>query len=76
MSMTRAFMSGQGQAVRIPKEYSLPDEDLFVNRVGNTIMLTPVSKLRETFFQSLGMFTDDFMKGGRPPQTASERDEL
>lgn len=76
MSITRTFMSGRSQAIRIPKEYRLPDEDIFVNRVGDTVTLTPVSKLRETFTQSLRLFSDDFMAEGRPAQIPSERDPL
>lgn len=76
MSTTRAFMTGSSQAVRIPNEYQLPNEDIFVNRIGSTITLTPVSKLRETFIRGLHMFTDDFMADGRPPQIESKRDSL
>ena len=76
MSTTRTFMYGRSQAIRIPKEYRLPDEDIFVNRVGDTVTLTPVSKLRETFTQSLRLFSDDFMAEGRPAQIPSERDPL
>ena len=66
MSTTHAFMTGRSQAVWIPKEYRLPDEEIFVNRIGHTITLTPVSKLKESFAESLRMFTDDFMEE-RPP---------
>ncbi len=76
MSMTRTFTTGRSQAIRIPKEYRLPDEDIFINRIGDTITLTPVSKLRESFMQGLQMFTDDFMEEGRPPQIPTERDTL
>ncbi len=76
MHTTRTFMSGRSQAIRIPKEYRLPDEEIFVNRVGETIMLTPVSKLRDTFTQSLQLFTDDFMAEGRPMQIPSKREPL
>ncbi len=76
MPTTHAFMTGRSQAVRIPKEYRLPDEEIFVNRVGHTITLTPVSKLKESFSESLQMFTDDFMEDGRPPQMDTKRDEL
>ena len=76
MSTTRAFMTGRSQAVRIPKEYRLPEEEIFINRIGNTVTLTPVSKLKESFEESLSMFTDDFMADGRPPQMDAKRDEL
>ena len=54
-------MAGRSQAVRNPREFRLPDEEIFVNRVGNLVTLTPVSKLKETFAQSLRVFTDDFI---------------
>ena len=76
MSTTHVFTTGRSQAIRIPKEYRLPNEDIFINRVGNTITLTPVSKLRESFMQGLQMFTDDFMAEGRPPQIETKRDTL
>ena len=76
MAMTRPFMSGHSQAVRIPKEYRLPDEDVFVNRIGNTITLTPRSLLWESFEHGLQMFTDDFMADGRSEEIESGRVDL
>ncbi len=71
---TRPFMTGRSQAIRLPKEFRLPDEEIFVNRVGDTITLTPVSKLQTAFLQALNEFTPDFMEEGRPPQTLTEDD--
>ena len=45
MATTHVFMTGHSQAVHIPVEYRLPDEEIFVNRIGNTITLSPISKL-------------------------------
>ncbi len=73
MSVSRPFMSGHSQAVRIPKEYRLPDEDVFVNQIGNTVTLTPRSKLWDSFEHGLQMFTDDFMAEGRPEEIESGR---
>jgi antitoxin VapB len=43
MSRTRAFKSGNSQAVRIPAEiaYANPDVDLEVTRVGDVITIFP-----------------------------------
>ncbi|MBR3107877.1 MAG: AbrB/MazE/SpoVT family DNA-binding domain-containing protein [Clostridia bacterium] len=68
MPMTHTFMMGNSQAIRIPNEYQLPDEDIFINRIGSTIILTPVSKLKETFIHGLEVFTDDFMADKQPMQ--------
>ena len=76
MSTTRPFMTGRSQAVRIPKEYRLPDEEIFINRIGSTVTLTPASALSESFKQGLSMFTDDFMAEGRPEEVPNERMEF
>ena len=60
MSTTHAFITGRSQAVWIPKEYRLPDEEIFANQIGNTITLTPVSKQRSLFrkvYECLRLFS-------------------
>ncbi len=69
MTKARTFMTGRSQAIRIPFEYRLPDEEIVINRVGDTITLTPVSKLQVSFAHALDSFTEDFLAGGRPEQT-------
>ena len=66
---TRPFMSGRSQAVRIPKEYRLEDEEVVINRVGKSIIITPRSALKEMYFEGLGSLTDDFLFEGRPEET-------
>ena len=73
---TRPFMTGRSQAIRLPKEFRLPDEEIFITRVGDAIILTPVSKLQSSFLEALEAFTPDFMAEGRPPQTAAEEETL
>ena len=69
MQRTRTFMTGRSQAIRIPLAYRLPDEEIVINRVGDTITLTPVSKLGSAFLHGLDHFSDDFMADGRPEQS-------
>ena len=69
MTTARTFMTGRSQAIRLPMEYRLPDEEIIINRVGDTITLTPASKLRNSFLHALDSFTDDYMEDVRPEQT-------
>lgn len=70
MTTARTFMTGRSQAIRLPREYRLPaDEEIIINRVGDTITLTPRSKLGNSFFHALDSFTEDFMAEGQPEQT-------
>lgn len=69
MTKARTFMTGRSQAIRLPLEYRLPDEEIIINRVGDTITLTPVSKLRSSFLHALDSFSEDYMKEDLPEQS-------
>ena len=69
MTTARTFMTGRSQAIRLPMEYRLPDEEIIINRVGDTITLTPASKQRNSLLHALDSFTDDYMEDDRPEQT-------
>ena len=69
MTIARTFKTGRSQAIRLPLEYRLPDEDIIINRVGDTITLTPVSKLGKSLLHALDSFSDDFLAEGQPEQT-------
>ena len=72
MTTTRTFITGRSQAIRIPPEYRLPaDEEIIINRIGDTITLTPKSKAMSSFLHGLDSFTEDFMADGRPEQSSS-----
>ena len=76
MQTTRVFMNGRSQAVRIPKEYRFEEEELFINRIGNTLMLTPKSALADTMRQGASMIPEDFMESGMPEENPSVREDL
>lgn len=65
MLSSKVFISGNSQAVRLPKEYQVDDKELYIQKVGNTIILFPKNNPWDLFEKSLKEFTDDFMDGGR-----------
>lgn len=72
-NITKPFMSGRSQAVRIPKEFRFDDEDLFINKIGSSLVLTPVSSLEAAYREGIALFTEDFLADGRPEELANER---
>ncbi|MBR0401595.1 MAG: AbrB/MazE/SpoVT family DNA-binding domain-containing protein [Lachnospiraceae bacterium] len=70
---TRPFMSGRSQAIRIPKELRFEDTEVVINRVGESLMITPKSALASMFFSGIEMLSDDFLSEGRPEEIANER---
>ena len=75
MRSTKVFTSGNSQAVRIPKDVQVQDEELFIQRVGRALILFPKSNPWESLVHSLGDFTDDFMAEGRNQPAQQERNE-
>ena len=76
MQTTRVFMNGRSQAVRIPREFRFEEEELFINRIGNTLMLTPKSALADTLRQGASLIPEDFLDNGMPEEVPSVREDL
>ncbi|MCD4707852.1 MAG: antitoxin [Candidatus Sabulitectum sp.] len=76
MHTTKVFKSGNSQAVRIPKEYTFEEKELYIQRVGSVLVLssmrTPWSSLRN----SLEKFSDDVFSDGRMQPDDQERENL
>lgn len=62
MKSARLFRNGQSQAVRLPKEFRFDGDLVYIQRVGNAVVLLPVDAPWHTLFDSLGRFTDDFAR--------------
>jgi len=73
---SKVFVSGNSQAVRLPKEYQVSESEMFIQRVGSSIILFPKKNPWEAFERSLTEFTDDFMSEGRQQPPMQVRDGL
>ena len=66
---TKPFMSGRSQAIRIPKELRLEEEEVVINRVGESLIITPQALLEQAFYSGIAMLPEDFLQEGRPGET-------
>ena len=73
METAKIFTSGRNQAVRIPKEYRFSVDEVYINKIGDALILTPVESLPQLFDEGLRGFSSDFMSEGRPDEVPSER---
>ena len=55
----------QGQSICIPENYKFNTDELYINKVGNVILLLPKNDQWAAVFMGLDMFSDDFMEDGR-----------
>ena len=65
------------QTVRVPRDFAIDEGDeLYVNRIGNTLIMTPVSRLAEVFEQGAAILASlDFMKDGLPDEIPVTREK-
>jgi antitoxin VapB len=65
MHSSKVFISGNSQAVRLPKEFQVTDKELFIQKIGNSIILFPKTDPWKAFEESLTEFSEDFLAEGR-----------
>ena len=71
VTTTRVFKSGNSQAVRLPKEFSVRGKVLEIFRRGDEIVLREPAKGLARAFELLTSLPEDFLAEGRkdmPPQ--------
>ena len=61
MDVAKVFSNGGSQAVRLPKTCRFDNEEVFVNRIGNVVMMFPKEDRWQCLLSSLDLFTDDFL---------------
>lgn len=74
MDTAKLFTNGRSQAVRLPKEYRFEGTEVFIKKVGQTVMLIPATGSWQTLIDSLELFSDDFLSEREQP--LQERESL
>ena len=77
MDTAKLFKNGSSQAVRLPKAYAFPGDEVYVKRIKGVVMLIPKKgNPWKPFIDSLDKFSEDYMSS-RPQQGNPEvRDEI
>jgi antitoxin VapB len=76
MKIGTVFKNGPStQAVRIPKEYRLPTKEVWVEKIGDSLIIKPKPASWDDFFSSSLTLSEDFSmeRNQQPPQN---RDKL
>lgn len=61
MDTAKVFVNGRSQAVRLPKEYRFDEDDVFIKKIDDVVMLIPRDKVWKTFRNSFNKFSDDLL---------------
>jgi len=76
MKTAKLFMNGQSQAVRLPKEFRMTGDEVYIKKQGEVIMLLPKEKSWDTLFNSLKHFAKDFEIERNQPVENQKREPM
>lgn len=76
MNTAKLFINGRSQAVRLPKEYRFEEDEVLINKVGDTVVLSPKTSGWGPLLEASGRFTDDFMADRQAPSDTDQRKSM
>lgn len=65
--------NANGQAIRIPENFKINDDKVYIKKVGNGLFIIPYHEPWQGLFDSLHLFSSDFMENRNQP-SSQERD--
>jgi len=74
MKTAKLFKNGQSQAVRLPKEFRFSGDEVYIKKVGNATVLLSADAGWQSLFDSLEMFSDDFLQDRNQPVQQKRED--
>lgn len=63
-TIAKVFISGNSQAIRLPKEFRLDTNEVFISRSGDSLIVTPRMNSWNGFVEGLDGFSEDFAVTG------------
>jgi antitoxin VapB len=67
METAKLMMNGDSQTVVLPKEFQLQGSEVYIKKIGNVIVLISKENPWQTLFDSLSLFSEDFMESREQP---------
>jgi antitoxin VapB len=77
MQTAKLFRNGRSQAVRLPREFAMPGEEVYVRKISGIVMLIPITEDPwKHFAESLAKFSDDFADFSREQGAQESRQPI
>jgi antitoxin VapB len=64
METAKLLMNGDNQAVVLPKEFQFQGSEVYIKKIGSVIVLISKENPWQALFDSLSLFSEDFMESG------------
>ena len=77
MDTAKLFKNGRSQAVRLPKEYSLSGNEVYIKKIDGVVILIPKDKHPwQPLIDSLNKFSADFFDFNQDQGTFEKREPI
>ena len=60
MVLAKVFKNGRSQAVRLPKEYRVDGDEVYIEKIGNSILIMPKKKSKWDVMRNALRNMEDF----------------
>ena len=67
METAKLFKNGDTQAVILPKEFQFQGSEVYIKKIGSVIVLISQENPWQALFDSLSLFSEDFMESREQP---------
>nr|WP_275758500.1 type II toxin-antitoxin system VapB family antitoxin [Sulfurimonas sp. SAG-AH-194-C21] len=68
MRLAKVFQNGRSQAVRIPKEYRVDTDEVYIEHIGHSIILSPKEKSKWAVMRNALEDMEDFLPDTTQPE--------
>ena len=73
MRTAKLFTSGGSQAVRLPREFRLPGDEVRISRDGSRVVLEAIAPSGSALVDALAKFSEDMFAEGRQQPKMQKR---
>ncbi len=74
MKIAKIFKNDRSQAVRLPKEFRFTDNEVYIKKIGDSVILLPKKSSWNSMLDSLDHFTPDFLEQRNQPDLEKRED--
>jgi antitoxin VapB len=67
METAKLLINGDSQAVILPKKFHLHGSEVYIKKIGSVIVLISKENPWQALFDSLSLFSEDFMESREQP---------
>jgi antitoxin VapB len=75
--LAKVFLNGRSQAIRIPKDFRVDSNEVYIEKVGETLVITPKKKNHwDTLFEALEQVDTTGFMNERVQPPLDKREDL